>query len=168
MKEKDIWPKSRVEFLNSSKKKSLISTHLIKDEKQYQLNFDDESKGIQRYFGLAGLLNLMVKNPKIVFIDEIESSIHPDLVWHFLLTFLVNTKNSQLVVTTHLRDLLAEEDLIRKDSIWFTELKEDRYTDLFSLVNYPKKDLKNIYKAYKIGKFGAKPKLKDYFLDLED
>lgn len=168
LNEKETWSKSREELLNSFKKKSLVSTHLIKEKEYYQLNFGDESKGTQRYFGLAGLLSLMIKNPKIVLIDEIEASIHPDLVWHFLLTFLVNTKNSQLVASTHLRDLLAEEDSIRTDSIWFTELKEDRSTDLFSLADYPKKELKNIYQAYKIGKYGAKPKLKDYYLDLED
>jgi len=168
LNEKDFLYKSREEFLNSFKKKSLISTHLIKDINQFELNFEAESKGTQRYFGLAGLLSLMIKSPRVIFIDEIESSIHPDLVWHFLLTFLVNTRHSQLVVTTHLRDLLAEEDSIRKDSIWFTELKEDRSTDLFSLADFPKKELKNIYRAYKIGKFGAKPRLKDYFLDIED
>jgi len=98
-------------------------------------------------------------------IDKIESSLHPDLLKYFLLSFLVNSENSQLILTTHSREMLIEKDILRKDIIWFTEKRDDDSTDLFSLSDFGSKIRENssIYNAYKLGKLGANPNLKDYF-----
>jgi AAA15 family ATPase/GTPase len=113
----------------------------------------------------------MMRGEIIVTIDELESSLHPDLLKHFLLTFLVNSKHSQLIATTHYRELLMEKDIIRNDAIWFTEKKEDGSTDLFSLADFDSSVIRNtssVYNAYKIGKLGAVPNLSDYYIDNED
>lgn len=137
----------------------------------YQLSYLDESEGTQRYYQLSGLLELMIKQQLILPIDELESSLHPDLLKHFLLTFLVNAKHSQLIATSHYRELLMEKDILRKDAIWFTEKQADGSTDLFSLDDFDSsviRDTSSIYNAYKIGKLGAVPNLGDYYLNLED
>ena len=73
--------------------------------------------------------------------------------------FLLNTsQKSQIVFTTHDTDLL-DLDMIRRDQIWFTELKpESRSTDLYSLAELKnvRKD-ENIRKGYISGKYGAIP-----------
>lgn len=134
------------------------------------LPFELESQGTQRYYEFGGVLDLMIRNKAVFSIDEFESSLHPDLLKHFLLSFLVNSKQSQLIVTTHLRELLMEQDIFRKDAIWFTEKKEDGSTDLYSLDDFDTSVIRknsSIYNAYKAGKLGATPNLSDYYLDID-
>ncbi|MEZ4884288.1 MAG: ATP-binding protein [Chitinophagales bacterium] len=154
--------------------KDIFFQHTVKsDEKDnsYILSYNNESQGTQRYFQFSGLLDLMIRNETIFSIDELESSLHPDLLKHFLLTFLVNAKHSQLIATTHLRELLMEKDIFRNDAIWLTEKQEDGSTDLFSIADFDSSVIGNtssVYNAYKIGKLGAVPDLGDYYIDLED
>jgi AAA15 family ATPase/GTPase len=136
--------------------------------KIYYLDYEDESAGTQRFFQFAVLLDLMMKNSLIIPIDEIEASLHPDLVEFFLKMFLANTTNSQLILTTHYRELLQNKDWLRRDVIWFTEKKvEDNSTDLFSLTDFKSDVIRNttsIYNAYKKGILGAVPYFDSYKL----
>ena len=56
----------------------------------YKLNINQESLGTQRYFEYAGLLSILLEQKVFLPVDELESSLHPDLFNHFLLTYLVN------------------------------------------------------------------------------
>lgn len=142
-----------------------------KDTKTFLLPYNEESDGTQRYYQLSGLLVLMIQQTSIFSIDEIESSLHADLLKHFLLTFLVNAKNTQLIATTHHRELLIEKDIFRNDAIWFTEKKTDASIELYALSDFDTstiRDTSSIYNAYKIGKLGAVPNIGDNFLALSD
>lgn len=154
---------------NSSNTKILQTLfHHTISGKTYKLPIELESDGTVRYYHFAGLLTSMIGNSVIYLIDEIASSLHPDLLKHFLLTFLANTKTSQLIATTHHRELLKERDILRNDTIWFTEKKEGGSTDLFSLVDFDTsvvRDTSSIYNAYKIGKLGAVPELESHYID---
>jgi len=138
-------------------------------EENFILPLYEESNGTQKYYILAGiLLNALSddKNKtKIIVIDEIEKSLHPDLVEHFILNFLKICKkhNFQLIATTHNRELLMNKNLIRRsDIIWLTEKKVDGSTDLFSISDFNGVRKENsLYNFYKIGKFGAVPNLKN-------
>lgn len=137
----------------------------------YTLPFRDESEGTRRYFELSGLLDMMLSNQHVFSIDELESSLHPDLLKHFLLLFLVNVKSTQLIATTHYRELLLERDILRDDVIWFTEKKENGSVDLYSLSDFDStivRDTTSIFNAYRSGKLGAVPDLSDYYIDLND
>ena len=115
------------------------------------------------------LLDTLI-NQKILVIDELEASLHPDLIKHFILTFIVNSRNAQLIATTHFRELLQEKDILRPDIIWFTERKKDQSTDLYSLADFDSSVIRktsSYYNAYKIGKLGAVPNLRSYYLDLD-
>ena len=126
-----------------------------------------ESEGTKRFYGFAGLLALLIKTPTIFPIDELESSLHPDLYMHFLLSFLQNAQHSQLIATTHNRELLGDSDIFRNDVIWFTDKGEDCATQLYSLADFDTSTIKNVLNAYKIGKFSGVPRLSDTFIDLE-
>jgi AAA15 family ATPase/GTPase len=137
--------------------------------KTYNLPFIKESTGTQRYFAFSGLLNLLIKNQNIFPIDEIESSLHPDLFRYFILSFVYNSKYSQLIGTTHFREFLNEKDILRNDTIWFTEKEDSGGTQLFNLMDFGSNLVRNttsVYNAYKYGKLGAKPEFEDYFIDL--
>lgn len=76
----------------------------------------------------------------------------------------VNDNNrSQLLVTTHydpLLDSLDVNDLFGKDSVWFTEKKEDGNTELYPLTDFKGLGkLSSIRKSYKNGQFGAIPEI---------
>lgn len=144
----------------------IIFQHKI-DNVFYSLPMEKESEGTKRFYGFAGLLALLIKTPTIFPIDELESSLHPDLYTHFLLSFLQNAQHSQLIATTHNRELLGDTDIFRNDVIWFTDKGEDCATELYSLADFDTSAIKNFLNAYKIGKFSGIPRLFDTFIDLE-
>jgi AAA15 family ATPase/GTPase len=61
------------------------------------------------------------KNGYVLFIDELEASLHPHLT-KFLVNLFhnpdQNENNGQLIFTTHDTNLL---NLLRRDQVWFTE-----------------------------------------------
>ena len=144
----------------------IIFQHKI-DNVFYSLPMEKESQGTKRFYGFAGLLALLIKTPTIFPIDELESSLHPDLYMHFLLSFLQNAQHSQLIATTHNRELLGDTDIFRNDVIWFTDKGEDCATELYSLADFDTSAIKNFLNAYKIGKFSGVPRLSDTFIDFE-
>jgi len=139
--------------------------------KKYNLPFDLESQGTQRYYGFAGILSKSIQESCFFLIDELDSSLHPDLFTHFLLSFLVNSKKSQIIATTHNREILNNKDIFRNDAIWITDKSEDCATELYSLADFDTsviRDTSNIYNAYKIGKLGGVPNLGDYYIDTDN
>jgi len=142
------------------------------NEKKYLLDFNSESLGTQRYYTFACILSKLINNSTLFPIDELESSLHPDLFQHFLLSFLVNSKKSQLIATTHNREILNNKDIFRNDAIWITDKDNENYaTELYSLADFDTKvirDTTNILNAYKLGKLGGVPNLSDYYIDIEN
>ena len=144
--------------------------HTVNNEKYY-LPADYESHGTMRYYGFAGILSLLIRESVAVSIDELEASLHPDLYVHFLLSFLTSSSKSQLIATTHNREILNNKDLFRNDAIWFTEKEDNCATELYSLSDFDSsviRDTSNILNAYKYGKLGAIPNLGDYFIELSN
>lgn len=139
------------------------------NQTKYTLPIEMESQGTRRFYGFAGLLALLIKNSTAFPIDELESSLHPDLYIHFILSFLLNTDKSQLIATTHNREILDNKDVFRNDAIWFTEKNENCSTELYSLADFDSsivRNTTNILNAYKSGKLKATPNLGDNFIDL--
>lgn len=182
-KEEEEIPEGLIEFLKDKapadtvsrlKDKGKITSlkieveHTVNDTK-YHLPFQFESQGTQRYYGFAGLLSMCIKGSIAIPIDELESSLHPDLFTHFLLSFLINSKSSQLIASTHNREILNNRDIFRNDSIWFTTKKENGATEIYSLSDFDSsviRDTSSVYNAYKIGKLGGTPNLGDNFIEI--
>jgi len=142
--------------------------HTVGNNK-YSLPLKLESQGTVRYYGFAGILSLLLRKSIAFPIDELEASLHPDLYVHFLLSFLVNSKQSQIIATTHNREILNNKDIFRDDAIWFTDKTDECATELYSLADFDSsviRDTSNVYNAYKIGKLGGVPNLGDYFIDI--
>jgi AAA15 family ATPase/GTPase len=153
-------------FLEKAIKK-IEFEHTVNNEK-YTIPFGLESQGTKRYYGFAGILIALIKGSTAIPIDELEASLHPDLFVHFLLSFLVNSKKSQIIATTHNREVLNNKDIFRNDAIWFTDKNEDSATQLYALSDFDTsviRDTSNVYNAYKIGKLGGVPNLSDYYIN---
>ncbi|MDR1369568.1 MAG: ATP-binding protein [Dysgonamonadaceae bacterium] len=119
-----------------------------------------QSAGTIRTLGLASAIRETIENNAFLAIDEIESSLHPRLVEFIIEDFLKQKSHSQLLMTTHYDGLLEEDDLLRKDSIWFTNKKASGSTELYSLTDFKGINrISSLQKAYKYGKFGAIPNI---------
>jgi AAA15 family ATPase/GTPase len=126
----------------------------------YKIPKNLQSAGTIRTLGLASAISQLIDNDAFLAIDEIESSLHPRLVEFIIEDFFKHKGQSQLLLTTHYDGLLEEDDLLRKDSIWFTNKKENGATELYSLTDFKGINrITSLQKAYKYGKFGAIPNI---------
>ncbi|MCD8388350.1 MAG: ATP-binding protein [Bacteroidales bacterium] len=126
------------------------------------LPFEEESNGTKRYYEMAGILIQLIRESHFVAIDELECRLHPDLYQHFVLTFLREAKDSQIIFTTHNREFLGNRDLYRDDAIWFAQKTEVGATEAYSLADFGTGSLRkdtNRYKAYCAGILGGVPQL---------
>lgn len=126
-------------------------------DKIYDLSEEYESNGTMRFLGMAVILNFLLKTNRFVPIDEVETSIHYELLAYFLKVFLANSNRpSQMLLTTHDINLL-NEDFIRRDTIWFTDKDEFGETQIVRLSSLGLHKNLSPYNAYKQGKLVKLP-----------
>jgi len=158
-------PQSLLETLqkdNQLEINELLFTHATQ-EGAYKIPEENESDGTMRFFSLGGVLQFLVSSSHIVTIDELESSLHPDLVAFYLQMFLMNAHDSQLIVTTHAQHIM-EQDYVRNDMVWFCEKQDNGASEYYSAQEFNLHKNNNIAHFYRSGKLGAKPILGDPLL----
>lgn len=139
--------------------------HTVKNQRgveRYYLPNDYQSDGTRRIFGIEAAIYELLNNGSFLTVDEIESSLHPDLLELILEEFLENTGHSQLLFTTHYDPLLDTiDELLRKDSVWFTDKGEDGGTKLYSLTEFKRLNkISSFQRSYRRGLFKAVPNIK--------
>ena len=153
---------------NPGKRKiDILSVHRMSDGTTTTIPFKEESAGTIKMFSLFSAFSNALKNGSLLFIDELNSRLHPLLVRNFLLSFLnpeINRKHAQIVFTSHDTWLLSN-NLLRRDEIWFTDKDRNEVSILYSLADFIddsgtkiRKD-ENYEKNYLLGKYGAIPSL---------
>ena len=164
----DKFPDDEKEKLRIEKTFTHLKTdfeHTVKNERgteTYYLAEKLQSEGTRQITGLESIIYSALQKKSIMVIDEIESSLHPNLILFILKKFLEKKDNqAQLLITTHYDPLLNEVgELFRKDSVWFTEKNESGATELYSLVEFTGLNrIASLQKAYRSGKFGGVPKI---------
>lgn len=129
-----------------------------------EINLNQESDGTQKLFEFAGLILYVLYHGYVLVIDELNNSLHPDLVRFLVKLFNSehNKNNAQLIFTTHETSVLRK-DLLRRDQIWFCEKWRDRSTKLYSLSDF-RADTKyeDVEEYYLHGRYGAKPIITDF------
>lgn len=140
----------------------IFANHLCQNNKDVELEINQESDGTQRLIDLIPILSKdnAHKIPLTYIIDEFDRSLHPNLAKKFFELFLSLNNRDQLIVTTHQSELL-DNQLLRRDEIWFVQKEWDQSTRLYSLNDYSTRFDKDIHKAYLEGKFGGVPVIKD-------
>lgn len=116
----------------------------------------DESDGTKRLFDLVPLLFEELDN-RVVFIDEIDRSMHPKLTVELVKLFydFTEKKQMQMIATTH-ESALLDLSLLRRDEIWFVE-RQAQGSQLYSLDDFKVRYDKQIEGDYLLGRFGATP-----------
>jgi AAA15 family ATPase/GTPase len=140
--------------------KRLTSYHRKLDGSEASFGLYMESDGTKRVLNIIpAIIDLLFfESTKVCVIDEIDRSLHTSLAQALVRRYLRDCSKdtkSQLLMTTHDVQLI-NQDIFRRDEIWFTERKDDNCSDLFSLgsfegVRYDK----DIRKSYLQGRFGG-------------
>lgn len=118
-----------------------------------------ESDGTRKLFALAGpWLDVLAKG-RILFCDELDTSLHPLMV-RFLIGLIqnpeINKHNAQLVFTTHDTSVLDTE-LFRRDQVWFVEKGREQTSRLYPLSDFKPRKGEALEKGYLNGRYGALP-----------
>lgn len=142
----------------------LLAVHRSEDSDETRINFElsEESDGTRRLLDLLPALKLLEpgQNERVVFIDEIDRSLHHLLTKKLIQTYLdacSPNSRSQLFFTTH-DALLMDQELLRRDEIQLID-KNDGRSELFSLSDFALRYDKDLLKSYLFGRFGGTPKL---------
>ena len=146
---------------------SLQSVHKLLSGIEIQFDLENESDGTLRLLDILPLVLARASEiaNRTFIIDEFDRSLHPNLAKSFVDLFLNSEHsqdNNQLIVSTHEAELL-DNDLLRRDEIWFVQKEWDFSTKLYSLNDYSTRFDKDIHRAYLDGKFGAVPMLMENF-----
>jgi len=137
------------------------------EDGEYELHEGLESAGTHRFLGMSIVLYYVLHENNFIPIDEIETSIHYELLAYFIKLFLANSEgSSQLLMTTHDINLL-NEDFIRRDIVWFTDKSSNGATQLKRLSSLGLHKTMNPYNAYKQGKLVDLPFLGSIYLETE-
>ena len=137
------------------------------DDMETELDLSDESSGTKKLFGLLPFIATSLLAGTTLVIDELDAKIHPVLLRHIIMMFnnmKINTRKAQLIFTSH--DLSTmNNDVFRRDEIWFVAKGKAQNSKLYSLVEF--KDAKGgsvrndekYDKRYLEGRYGADPYL---------
>lgn len=128
-----------------------------------------ESEGTKKYFHISGPVIDCLLNGYTLFVDELDTKLHPLLVKKIVDLFHnpeTNPKQAQLVFTTHNTTLLSLKTF-RRDQIWLVDKNEMGESELYSLVDFKigKNGIRNdesLEKNYLIGKYGGIPYLSSF------
>ena len=153
-----------VDFNLTREPKAILTFEHRTTEGVYSLPEQMESVGTVRFMAMAIILDTLLSGNSIVTIDEIESSIHYELLSYFIKVFLANCRNNaQLLLTTHDINLL-NEDYIRRDVVWFTDKAAQGNTALLRLSDLGLHKTLSPYNAYRQGKLINLPFLGSIYL----
>lgn len=145
----------------------VYAEHVI-DDKAYELSLNDESAGTIKILTFLPDILSSLSDGSVLCVDELDSKLHPVLIRYIVEMFTnkkINKKGAQLIFTSH--DLAnMNNEVYRRDEIWFVAKNNEQATNLYSLVELKDADGNSIRKdarydkQYLEGKYGADPYLK--------
>ncbi|MBF0144182.1 MAG: ATP-binding protein [Magnetococcales bacterium] len=128
------------------------------------LPWDAESRGTQKLFALAWPWLNILGQGRILFMDEMDTSLHHNLV-KFLFQMMhdpkINKNNAQLVSTTHDTALL-DNSLFRRDQFWLVGRSPDRCSDLYPVSDYNLERDEPFQRRYLEGHYGGLPSIRRF------
>ncbi|SMC52077.1 AAA family ATPase [Chryseobacterium sp. YR221] len=95
----------------------------------------NESQGTIKLVYLLGAIYHTLINNDILFIDELDSKLHPNLTKKIISFFHQFNNNSQFVFTLHDSNLL-DRTVFRRDQIWFVDKNKFGSSELYSLSDF--------------------------------
>ena len=166
---------NNIEYLVATSKlgeptaRKMNTYHTNINRREVNIGFHRESHGSQRVIELLPAfidLTSQVLSPEaesiVYVIDEIDRSLHSHMTVQLIQMYLDSCSRdsrNQLIFTTHDNSLINQE-LFRRDEIWFTERYHTGKTTLVSLSDYKGvRHDKDIRKSYMDGRLGGVPRI---------
>lgn len=140
---------------------SIISYHIDQAGNEVPFNFKtDESNGTQVSAGIIGILLYALQEGQALFVDELDSSLHPILFTEIVRLFKskrYNKGNAQLVFTAHDTELL-DSDVMRISEVGITNKTLKKGTTLKRISDFEKtRNVTNFRKRYMDGEYTGIP-----------
>ena len=145
-----------------------VFTQHIVDGFTAELTLSEESSGTKKLFGLLPFIAKSLVFGTTLVIDELDAKIHPVLLKYVIMLYnnmTINKHGAQLIFTSHDLSTMNNE-VFRRDEIWFVAKGNNQNSKLYSLVEFKtgngevvRKDAK-YDKQYLEGKYGADPYLR--------
>ncbi len=152
----------------ANKGTAIRTNHYVRDKGRKVVgehSFDlqtQESSGTLKFFALAAPLLDTLKNGKVLYIDEFESSLHQDMC-HFIVSKFKSPENkqgAQLIINTHNTALMSQGAPLQREDIVFVEKNLAEESVISALSDKSVRPDESFEKRYRQGLYGAKPQLK--------
>ncbi len=142
--------------------KSKVTTTLTHETNlgSAEFDFEEESEGTKSLIGFY--LPWMVMQAKasgglaMLAVDEVDSSLHPEILASIVEKQLKSKNGSQLIFTTHDTHLMNTK-LLRRDQFWLTERDMNGATSLRSIHEFEGREGEDVEKRYFEGRYRALP-----------
>lgn len=136
--------------------------HWGENGETFTLEMEEESTGTLLWLSLAPVLLDVLRNGKILVVDELDSSLHSAIVSMVVECFsdpTINTTGAQLFFSSHNTNILEQRrDLgLTEDSYWFVSKNYSGASEYRCLSRYPNQLKANYEKRYLDGNYGAVP-----------
>ncbi len=169
--------RSTVQFLNDMGV-DIADYRYDKDEKMlyllrniggnvYELPGNKESAGTQKLLAALPVIQIALKEGRLIVIDELDAKLHPKLLRYIISLFKnpdINRKGAQMLFSSH--DMSTMKNTVfRRDEIWFAALDDNHSSILYSLHDIRQEDNERVKntaaydKQYLEGRYGADPYL---------
>ena len=157
-------------FGELSHPKQLRFSHTTSGGSTRTLGYNSESKGTRTLISLLIPALVALSRGSLLVIDELDTSLHPDLARAFVSLFNKKDSNShgaQLVFSTHDVTLLGS-GLIGQDEIWMTDKNREGVSGFTPLTDFRLRSRDDIERAYRHGRFGGVPTADDFLVAFDD
>lgn len=139
--------------------------HRGKDGFEESFTEGEESRGTLAVLAFFSLALRLLSCRSVGFIDEVDSSLHPNYVQELVALFKdprTDPHQSQLIFTTHDVSLItrtgADPRILDQDQIWLVEKAVDGSSSLYPVTSIPSRWDENFGRNYLHGIYGAAPR----------
>ncbi|MFA7108020.1 MAG: AAA family ATPase [Sphaerochaetaceae bacterium] len=165
--ENPTWTKQLIDYLWSIDITDIRAIKIFNDKlyfihtnvtQHYSSSFMAESLSLRRLCVMGIAFFESFTSDKTLVVDDFGMFLHPAIIKHVIEVFENSgTKRSQLLAVD-CNPALLENDLLRRDGVWFAQKTGDGATEYYSLADFKIPGMKNkIRMFYENGAFGALP-----------
>jgi energy-coupling factor transporter ATP-binding protein EcfA2 len=143
--------------------------HRGEDGNTFELPVGRQSSGTITWLTTAWHALDALRQGSVLLVDELDASLHPELVRYIVQLFLtpaLNPHGAQLIFSTHDVSLLGNVPmkLLQPRNVWFVEKDRDGRSELYSLADFDTRPGNNTQRQYAAGQFGATPLINDVLI----
>lgn len=123
------------------------------------MDYGEESEGTQNLIGFWlpwATRDTSIRGRCVLAVDEMDSSLHPQIVVALVKKHLASTNPTQLIFTTHDTHLM-DAKVLRRDQFWITERDPNGATQLRSIHDFQGRDSEDIERRYFAGRYRGLP-----------